>query len=98
MCSDAINFQTESKHFLLDEIKGQLDRVVRGRNGELNSLPVTNQILSRKKKLKQILPLYIIPLIGTITLEKLQNNEYIFLLQEKSLQLTIATKVEMVIS
>ena len=50
MCSDAINFQTESKHFLLDEIKGQLDRVVRGRNGELNSLPVTNQILSRKKK------------------------------------------------
>lgn len=50
MCSDAINFQIESKHFLLDEIKGQRDRVVRGRNGELNSLPVTNQILSRKKK------------------------------------------------
>lgn len=74
MCSDAINFQTESKHFLLDEIKGQLDRV--GRKGELYSLPVANQILSRKKQFEAILPLYIIPLIGAVTLEKRQNNEY----------------------
>ena len=72
MCSDAINFQTESKNFLLDQIKSRsLHRVARRQETELNSLPVANQA----KRSKHILPFYILPLKGTVTLLKRQNNE-----------------------